>query len=831
MLPHRIRPWHCISVVSAGIVVGFLLPDLFHFKVTPSEAGEDPSAGDRLVAVNVPREPASSPEELAALHEHYQSKILPILETYCYDCHGDGLRRGDLALDDYLDIAEMRANRDAWERIRSHLDFRLMPPLDRKQPADEDFDAVVAWIDAAVFPVDPDNPDPGRVTVRRLNRFEYVNTLRDLLGVEIDPDRLPPDDSGYGFDHIGDVLTLAPTHLDRYQEIAHEALLTATQPRAGGAPLDISGERMRGGNEVRGEARGLYTNGAARAWANVPASGTYRIILTLSGDQAGDEPAKAAVRVNGNHLGTLDVANQHPTTREFELEGRIERGRARVEIDFVNDFYREMPGRNLDRNLFVHHVRIEGPAGAPEPERPDFHQRWFADPPPGVDPLDHAVASLSGFMRLAFRRSIAAEEVARYRSLIQSFVEEGDEIPEALLFAMEAVLLSPDFLFRELAAVSSEGEPGSVELISEFDLATRLAYFIWSSKPDERLLDLAERGRLRDELSSEVDRMLADSRADALVDNFFLQWLRVRDIDVAQPDLVAFPDFGSGLRRSMRDETREFCRHLLRENLPVTVMLDAEYTFVDRTLARYYGIEHPGGNSFEQVSLAGTGRRGILTHASVLTLTSHPTRTSPVKRGEWVLDVLLDTTPPPPPPNVPSLESQTTLPDDAPLRDRLEAHRADPSCSACHALMDGIGYAFEHYDAIGRWRERDGANAVDPRGSLVSGETFSSPHELVDVLLSARHKEFVDSFASRLLTFALGRGVYYYDRPAIERIAAHALANELRAHQFIHAVVQSAPFQYRRLPLDEAALMADQSPREGDLIADQTTNLGNDPSS
>jgi hypothetical protein len=377
---------------------------------------------------------------------------------------------------------------------------------------------------------------------------------------------------------------------------------------------------------------------------------------------------------------------------------------------------------------------------------------------------------------------------------------DGDTAEEALQLAMEAVLLSPDFLFRELSVLASTGEPGSIEAISETDLATRLSYFLWASTPDERLLALAGRGELRANLEAETLRLLDDPRADAFIERFFLQWLRVRNIDIVQPDNAAFPGFGDDLREAMRRETVEFCRHVIREDLPVTTLLDADFTFANPLLAAHYGLPHPGGDGFEKIPLAGTPRQGILTHGSVLTLTSHPTRTSPVKRGEWVLDILLDSPPPPPPPNVPSLESQSALPDDAPLRDRLEAHRADPSCSACHALMDGIGYAFEHFDAIGRWRERDGRYPIDSRGALASGEAFATPAELSAVLLATRREAFLDSFSARLLTYGLGRGLDYYDKPTVRHITEAAGEKDFRPRAFILAVVQSKPFQYRRLP-------------------------------
>lgn len=796
---HLPRPylWLCPPlIIAGGLLAGYHAPESLRHAIFGT-----PSASD-LALQTGPKEPGPKEtiEDLSALEASYRAHILPIFDNYCFDCHAAGARRGGLALDAFGSIEAMRADRESWKRVRTHLEFRLMPPPDEDQPGDEKIETLLTWIDEAIFPVDPDNPEPGRVTVRRLNRTEYANTLHDLLGIEIDASRLPPDDSGYGFDHIGDVLTLAPAHLERYQEIAYDSLKSATRAPDAMPALDAAGRSLRGDGNRDGDAWFLPTNGSVHARTNLPASGEYRLHVSLSAHQAGPDKAKAAIRFNDREIATVEVQPRHPTQQDFEFTLPAEKGDARIEVAFLNDYYRPEDGRHHDRNLFVHHLRLNGPAGAPPPERPAFYQRWFADLAAAPDPAARAMESLGGFMRLAFRRPVTASEVARFRPLLDAAIADGDTAEEALRLAMEAVLLSPDFLFRELAALASEGAPGSMEAISETDLATRLSYFLWSSTPDERLLELAETGRLRENLAAETARMLADPRADALTEHFFLQWLRVRDIEIVQPDGTAFPDFGPELRQAMRRETLEFCRHLMRENLPVTTLLDADFTFANPQLAAHYGLTHPGGRGFEKIPLAGTPRRGILTHAAVLTLTSHPTRTSPVKRGEWVLDILLDSPPPPPPPNVPSLESQTALPDDAPLRDRLEAHRADPSCSACHALMDGIGYAFEHFDAIGRWRERDGKYPIDSRGALASGEKFATPAELAEILLATRHDDFLNAFSARLLTYALGRGLDYYDRPTVEHITATAGKMEYRPHSFILSIIQSPPFQYRRLP-------------------------------
>jgi hypothetical protein len=731
----------------------------------------------------------------------FAADVLPVLETYCYDCHGEGMTRGGLALDRYETLASMIEARDQWKNIRLHIDQRLMPPPDEDQPDAGEISTVLAWIDEAVFPVDPANPDPGRVTVRRLNRVEYAHTIRDLLGVEVNAASLPPDDSGYGFDNIGDVLTLAPAHLERYHQLAVEALGLALDPvdPPERQPRVVEGDGLRGDGNPGEGGRLLFTNGRVLADIETMLAGRYRVSVRAAAQQAGDEPAKLRVQVGERVLGEAAVAEAGARPVEKSFETRFEPGRQRIEVHFLNDFYDERAPRDRrDRNLIVRQVRVEGPLDLPPPPPPATRARLLPDGRAGEDPDAQARRILKPFLGRAFRRVLAPGELERYAAFAAQARKDGMAAEAALRLALEAALVSPDFLFRELSAVRAGAGGGVVEDVPDLDLATRLSYFLWSSMPDDALLAQAAAGRLRGEMAGTVKRMMADPKAAALVDRFFLQWLRVLDLDHHKPDGEAFPAFNAGLRQAMREETRLFCRHLIAENRPVEELITAEYTFANEVLAGYYGLPGVRGPEFRKVALGGSGRRGLLTHGAVLAITSHPTRTSPVNRGKWVLETLLDQPPPPPPPTVPSLESNSEIPADAPLRLRLEAHQADPACAACHRLMDGIGFSFEHFDAVGRRRETDQGQPIDSRGTLASGEAFASPAELAAVLAGAKRDDFHRALAAKLLTFAIGRGLDYYDKPAVDGIVAAARAGGGTFRAFIQAVVESIPFQKRK---------------------------------
>lgn len=796
-----------VALIAGGGVAGYFAPMENWYPGLGGDRGEPEATGTGLVT--------PAPPDPGLLAAEFDQGIRPLIDNHCGDCHGGGMRKGGLDLDAYTDIDSMIAARPKWKNIRTHIASNLMPPPDEEPIAAEDKASLLSWIDRAIFPVDPANPDPGVFTIRRLNRAEYAFTIRDLLGVAVDAGVLPDDDAGYGFDNIGDVLSMAPAHLERYQQLAEKALSLALDPVVPPhrLPKEIGPDRWKGDGNGDGGIHLLYTAGTATARIDIKEAGLHELTVELSADQAGPEKAAYEILVEGKSLATGRVEASGGGREVWRGKTHLPAGRVELSVRFLNDYWEESaaPGQR-DRNLMIHRAIVTGPVDGPPPPYPAARSLTWVVRRPGESESEHGMRVLAEFLPKAFRRKLAEDEFSRYRSLVESVMAEGEGVESAVRLAMEAALVSPDFLFRGLSVLRDGGPAGSITKINEFDLASRLSYFLWSSMPDRRLLDLADRGLLSSSLVSETERMLADPRADALVERFFLQWLRVRDIEIVQPDAKLFRRaFNSEVRSAMLAETRAFCRHLLKENRPALEMLTADYTFADPVLRRHYGLPDAGdGPEPKMVSLAESGRRGILTQAAVLTLTSHPTRTSPVKRGQWVLETILDQPPPPPPPNVPSLESLSEIPEDAPLRLKLEAHQADPACAACHKLMDGIGYSFEHFDAIGRWRDRDGPRPVDARGELATGEKFNGVGELITLLAEQKRDDFHRALAAKMLTFALGRGLDYFDEPAVMGIVESAGNDGARMKSFVHAVIASYPFQHQRIPEEKSQATVSQ---------------------
>jgi len=444
-------------------------------------------------------------------------------------------------------------------------------------------------------------------------------------------------------------------------------------------------------------------------------------------------------------------------------------------------------------------VELVGPLGEepPKPVLTETHKRIFTkEPVPGKE-RDTAHELIGNFARRAYRRPVTKEEVDRLTGLYDFARAQGDSFEGGVKMALEAVLVSPYFLFRgELQP--EPNNPRSVHPINEFALASRLSYFLWSSMPDEELFAQAERGTLRKNLEAQVKRMLRDPKSRVLVDNFAGQWLQTRNLKLMTPDKKLFPEFDDALRAAMQKETEMFFESIMREDRSVLDFLNADYTFANERLAKFYGISRVKGDEFQRVSLKGTQRSGVLSQGSVLVITSNPTRTSPVKRGKWVLENLLGTPPPPPPPDVPELSEAKDKVESGTLRQRMEQHRQSPICASCHARMDPIGFGLENFDAVGAWRDKDGNFAIDPTGNLVSGETFKGPADLANILMKKRKDDFVHCLSDKMLTYALGRGMEYYDKCAIEEVSKGVAKNRYKFSSMILEVVKSTPFQMRR---------------------------------
>jgi mono/diheme cytochrome c family protein len=577
------------------------------------------------------------------------------------------------------------------------------------------------------------------------------------------------------------------------------------------------------GKTLPGGTRQLGHDGQVAAAFTAPSDGEYVLRAQAYADQAGNEPARMEWRINGKTVKTFDVrAPGHlvpiPGQRVFSLEllnpmpyvyetkVKLPAGPVNFSVAFVNAFSDpDAVNPNLRRrSLYVNYLEVENPRGTqPLPPMPAALAANFTVQPTPATKLAAAREILGNFTRRAWRRPVAPEELDSLMTLFNRADGEGESFEAALKLPMKAVLVSPYFLFRG-EIQSDPDDPKAVHPVTEFDLASRLSYFLWSSMPDDELLKLAEQGELRKNLQAQVRRMLASPKAQALVENFSGQWLQTRNLDFVAPDEKAFPDYDANLREAMRTETQLFFNSIMREDRSVIDFLTGDYTFVNQRLAEFYGIGGVKGDEFQRVSLDGTHRLGILTQASVLTITSNPTRTSPVKRGKWVLENLLNTPPPPAPPDVPLLPNDGH-PDSGTLRQQMVEHRANPACASCHSQMDPLGFGLENFDAIGKWRDKDGNDAVDPSGQLATGESFAGAVELENILASSRRDEFLDCITEKMLTYALGRGVEPYDRPAVKQIIAGMEKNDLKFSSLIMEVVNSVPFQLRRGESPEAA--------------------------
>ena len=650
-------------------------------------------------------------------------------------------------------------------------------------------------------PVTPNTPkaiDPGRVTLRRLNNAEYNNTVRELLGLDVRPaDTFPPDDYGYGFNNIADVLTISPLLFEMYEKSAHELIDAALQVSSGSRKIAFEAESA---DATVGAASGdfwnLWSNGELGRQVQLPEAGRYRVRVRAYGQQAGPDPARMELLSGVTVLQTFDVTATQASPGIYEYTGRFAAGAQRLAVGFINDYYEA--DTRADRNLLVDWIEIEGPLDAVTTSA--TRSRVMTCEPAAQDDLDCARQILDAFALQAWRRPASTAEIDRLLDFIDEAKGQGEDWERGVRHALKAILLSPKFIFKVEQDQPQQADKPYV--ISQFELATRLSYFLWSTKPDDVLLSLAALGKLDDPqtLRAQVKRMLSDERAVALLDNFATQWLYIDAILEVTPDYQVFPDYSPELARDMREETRRFVWSLIEQDEPLTDLLLARRTYLNRRLAQHYGIEGVTSESHVPVELAPqTRRRGLLTHGGLLTARSYPNRTSPVLRGVWVLEQLMCDSPPPPPPDVEGLRDEGVDPN-ATLRERLEAHRAQATCFACHAVMDPIGFGLENYDGTGAWRELENDKPVDSFGELPDGRSFSGALELAEVL--AADEKFFECAAEKMLIYALGRGVYakfgQVDYPQVHKIASTLAAQGGTTHELITQIILSDAFRMRR---------------------------------
>lgn len=734
------------------------------------------------------------------------AKIRPLLKEFCFDCHNPDKAKGDLNLVPIAANPKLDEHREVWEKVAELMESREMPPSKKPQPTDEQRDLVLHFLDGQLSKLDcAQEKHPGRVTIRRLNREEYRHTIRDLLRVDYQPEDFPNDEVGYGFDNIGDVLSLSPLLMEKFMTAAEEIAMKAIKVDAVGKAFT---QRLKGGDFRMAKGGGapredgvlaMWSNAEGAASFKAPAKGDYVFKVQANADLAGPEAPKLALRVSGKELAIFDVKN-HGKSASYEARVALEAGEQKITVAFLNDYSDQAsddPKLRGDRNAFVEAVDVTGPPVAPT-NLPEGHKQLITRMPnPGEE---HAVAMevMNRFAKRAYRRPVSDAEVARLAGFVDLALKNGGSFLEGIRAGVQAGLCSPHFLFRwELDPQALK--PGEVRDLGDYEVASRLSYFLWSSMPDPELFALAEKGELRKNgnLEKQVVRMMQDWRSQAFVQNFAGQWLQIRNIWEASIDPDAFPKWDDSLKGAMKEETEQFFAAIMKEDRPVTDLLDADFTFLNEKLARYYGIEGVKGDKMQRVTLPkDSPRGGVLTQGSVLLSTSTPTRTSPVIRGKWILEQILGTPPPPPPPDVPPLPEQRAINQSASLRQRLEQHRASADCSGCHAKMDPLGFALENFDATGAWRDQDGKFPIDASGELANGTKFNGARELKQVLKS--NKSFVRSLARNLMIYGLGRGLEYPDKCAVDAALAQAAQHGNRFSALVTAIVTSEPFLKRQ---------------------------------
>lgn len=815
---------------------------------------------------------AMATAEESAFFEEYTKEIQPVLDIYCYDCHGYETEKGGVDLDEFQNATELR-DHELWLRAMKNLRSGLMPPADEMQPTEEERQQILTWIKAKVFQSNPESPDPGRQVLRRLNRVEYRNTIRDLLDYDYDTSaEFPADDTGHGFDNIGDVLTISPMLLEKYLDAAQEIISAVVPIRS-----RVVAETVLPGRHFVEEGQPIPTDVlwirdvsyykplVVSSEQDIKVAGEYEVVWDLMAietyvnDRFDQNRCKLTLRIDGEIVLEREFAREGWRSYEFVHKRNWDAGVHRVTLEIEP----LTPGEEQIRDLRfrLNKVTLKGPYDEQHFVEPDDYRRFF----PRDVPEDEAGKKMYARELIvfaaekAFRRPVDEFTLQRLVSLaLYSGSEDGATFESGIAQAYAAILASPRFLFREEATLTAEPDE-EFALVDEYALASRLSYFLWSTMPDDRLFELAKAGQLRSELGSEVERMLEDPKASAFVENFVGQWLQARDIQSVpisefsvwlrenpNPELeqarasyervrdirvserteedkvemakareiyraafrVPKPSLGWDLRGAMLEESEHVFEYILQEDRSILELLKSDYTFLNEELAEHYGIEGVEGEEMRHFMLPDSSvRGGVLTQGTVLAVTSNPTRTSPVKRGVFILDNILGTPPPPPPPNIPSLEDAASRDElaEMSLRETLALHARKPMCRSCHNRMDPLGLALENFNAMGRWRDSEMNMGIEPEGTLITGESFTNIRELKEILVTNRKEDFYYCFTEKLLTYALGRGLEYYDVETVDQLVAALRDSGGKPSTLIHGIIESAPFQKRRVSSEEDA--------------------------
>ncbi len=802
----------------------------------------------------------AGPTRAAEPVQEFQSSVQPILTQYCYDCHADGVNKGQVALDQFKTEADIRKNPELWWKVLKNVRAGIMPPLKKPHPNDQEKSKLVDWIKFDAFGINAKDIDPGRATVRRLNRVEYRNTVRVLMGYDFNAtEEFPPDDTGYGFDTIGEVLSVSPMLLEKYMQAAETIVDNAVpivskvvtqESIAGNEFLSADGDGGGAGGEgktkkppVDGSKMAFYKEANVSSTFDVRKAGDYRLVLNFVVRGAFDfDPGRCdvAFKVDGVEQWRHEFKWDAGKKFQYDLQQKFEPG----EHTFLFELRPLVPAnkQRFQLDLQVATVDVQGPLDQKFWTAPPNYHRFFpreAPPTGAAERNTYAREVLGAFTSKAFRRPVDDAVLDRLVNIAEiGYTSEGKGFEESMRRAMVAVLASPRFLFRvEQGVAPTEVRQASVAL-DEYALASRLSYFLWSGMPDEELRTLAAQKQLRAHLGDQVKRMLKDVRGQALIENFAGQWLELRDVGgvsinvgiVFAQDAAAAPKpgappasqptsrpagngqrrfgfnrppilFDDPLRRALRREPEMLIGEVMRDDRSLSELLDGDHTYVNDVLAKLYNIPNITGTEMRRVPLRkDSPRGGLLTTAAVLAVTSNPTRTSPVKRGQFVLDNILGMPAPAPPPNIPPLEdAEKTAGQAMSFRQVLELHRNQALCRSCHARMDPLGLAFENFNALGSYREKERGLPIDSAGQLLTGEKFKDARDLKVILKDKHLTDFYRCLTEKMLTYALGRGLDYNDVETVDRIVDRMNREDGRFSALINGIVESAPFERRRV--------------------------------
>jgi hypothetical protein len=756
---------------------------------------------------------------LAGAESSYTKDAKPFIDTYCVSCHSPEKKKADLDLTVFKDDDTASRATKLWRNVIDQVHGHLMPPENaKKQPSAAERDAVIAALKNLKRYSGP--PDPGRVTIRRLNRTEYDFTIRDLIGLDLRTARssFPSDDVGEGFDNIGDVLSLPPLLLEKYLDAATAVLDKAivAQPlyvSYNGAQLPAIHEGKAVPAESGSGPRDFTGHGELILNVAVPTDGKYNLKVRVGQIAAGPDPAVMVVKVDNQVVKEVKASAKKGNPPSQTIPLTLEKGARRITLHFANPFTEPEPDKDAKpkpgekrrdgppavRTLSIASLELAQSGGPSKTER---NKRIFiAEPGADLKPRDAAHRIVENFASLAFRRPATKEQVERLLTIFDRASNEGETFDEAIKYTLKAVLVSPAFLYR-IEQDRKATLPNNAYPLDDYEVASRLSYFLWSSMPDAELFDLAKQGKLRDPamVERQARRMMKDPKARALAQTFGEQWLTLRQLDDITPDTKKFPDYNRQLKTAMYDEAMMFFEYIMQEDRSILEFIDTDYTFVNERLAKHYGLPGVSGLNMRRVDLKDSSRGGVLTMAAVLTVTSQPGRTSPVKRGKWILEQIVGEPPPHPPAAVPPLEEQDKgINASLSLREKMEKHRQDPVCASCHVKMDAIGFGFENYDAIGRFRTSDDGAKLDTAGDLPGTGKFNNAMEL-KALFMGRKDAFARCFTEKMLIFALGRGLSDYDTQVVDEIAAAVAKNDYKFSTLVTRIVTSYPFLNRRNP-------------------------------